>query len=118
MFLALLKDKGSVVLALAIASVGTFRFIRWLIEFVCARADVGHKRLADRLKHVELELALQREATALLFGALADRDPVNPALRDVATILRRAVPIEQTAEDLEDLLNQLRNVPGTRGRNK
>jgi hypothetical protein len=119
MFVSLLSaNRGSLLIAIAIAVVGTLRFARWAVEFVCARADVGHARLGDRLKHVELELALQREATALLFGALADRDPVNPALRDVASILRRAVPLEKSAEDLANLLEQLRNVPGTRGRNR
>lgn len=95
------------------------RFIRWLAEFVAARHDNRSDRLDKqerdledrfnaRLRHVEQDLDRYREATMLLVNALAERDPQNKALSDVARILRTTVPISPADPDLDELILRAR----------
>lgn len=105
-----------------------FRFIRWAVEFVCKRLDLRSARIDERekalehkfnsrLAHVEKELELYREALMFLVNAVAANDPANPALREVSKILRQSYqPPEKSAEQLDDLIGQLNDVPGTRKR--
>lgn len=107
----------------------TFRFIRWLAEFVARRLDARSDRLERReknieerydarLKHVEADLDRYRSATMMLLKAIAEIDPKNSALGDVARILRSTVPVVPPSDDLDGLIDKLRAVPGTReGRN-
>lgn len=104
------------------------RFLRWAIEFVCKRLDLRSARMDereaalerkfnDRLRHVEDELELYREALMFLVNAVADKDPANPALREVTQILRQVYrPPERAADDLDHLINKLDGEPGTRKR--
>lgn len=103
--------------AIAIAAIvhALFRFLRWIIEFLAARMDVGHKRLADRLEHVEQELDAFREATMLMIGVVAKTDPTNPALARVARIIRQTAPI--TRLDTDELVERLSTIPGTKEEN-
>src|SRR5690348_8334767 len=106
------------------------RFLRWAIELVCkrldhraARMDERERTLEDkfnsRLAHVERELELYREALMFLVNAVAANDPANPALQEVSKILRQAYqPPKKSADQLDDLLSQLHDVPGTKGRGK
>jgi hypothetical protein len=98
---------------------GTLRFIRWLVEFICKRQDIRTGRLDDRernlearfnarLAHVEQELELYREATARLVQRVAEVFPADPVLRDVAEILRKAIPFDNMDADLERLVRQAR----------
>jgi hypothetical protein len=97
-----------------LAAWGGLRFIRWLVEFAFKRMDVRATRLDtrekalearfnDRLRHVELELNRYRQATMLLVNALAERDPTNRVLSEVARILNTAIPIVPPRPDLENL---------------
>jgi hypothetical protein len=100
-----------------IGVMGGFRFIRWLVEFVCKRFDLKTARLDsrekaleakfnDRLRHVEHELDRYRKATMLLVNALAVRDPQNVALSQVAEILRSTMFVQASDASLNDLVRQ------------
>lgn len=93
---------------------GGLRFLRWAIEFVCKRMDLRSTRLDtrekaletrfnDRLRHVETELDRYRRATMLLVNALAERNPKDPALIEVARILGSAVPMPPYNPSLDEL---------------
>lgn len=94
------------------------RFVRWMVEFVAKRLDIRAARIDereraletkfnDRLRHVERELEQYREALTFLLNAVAEKDPANPALREVSKILRRAWPARpQDSEELNDLIRQ------------
>lgn len=105
-----------------IGSLGAFRFARWAVEFVWARLDIRHSRLAakeralesrydDRLRHLEDELARTQRALTLLMNDTARRDPGNQILQQVAELLH---PLEaafkvtdnKPAPDLDALLAQ------------
>jgi guanylate kinase len=103
--------------ALAIAFASALRFLKWLVPFICQRLDERadridereqrvERRMVKRLEHVEHELELYREALMLLFNRMAEKDPADPVLRDVAAILRRAVPINFNEPD-QDLIDKL-----------
>lgn len=111
---------GPRLVALAIAAAAALQFFRWAVEFVCRRMDARADRLDQRersielrfdsrLKHLELEVEQFREATMLLFGVLAEQDPANPALRDVAKILRKAWPATASSPtgDMAELLAKI-----------
>lgn len=77
---------------------GGLRFIRWLIEFSCARMDARNGRLDEReralekrydarLKHLEDELGRTRRALMLLLNDTASKNPANPVLVRVAELL-------------------------------
>lgn len=109
--------RGSLAVAAAIAFAALLRFLKWLVPFICQRLDqradridereqAVERRMVKRLEHVEHELELYREALMLLFNRMAEKDPADPVLRDVARILRRAVPIDFGEPD-QDLIDQL-----------
>lgn len=91
-----------------------FRFLRFLIEFIFRRLDVNHGRLAERLRHVEYELDAYREATMLMIGVVAEKDPDNPALLRVARLLSKITP--HATLELDELEARLR-ATGPRGGN-
>lgn len=114
---AIAGSRGPLALALAIAFAAALRFLKWLVPFVCQRLDqradrleareqAVERRMVARLEHVELELELYREALMLLFNRMAEKDPADPVLRDVARILRQAVPLDLSEPD-QDLIDKL-----------
>jgi hypothetical protein len=102
---------GPRILAASIALVGAMKFAKWLIEFVTARMDVGHKRLADRLEHVEMELAATREALMLMINHAAERHPGDKVLQQVARILSTIAP--KPKRDLDEIVDRLNAMPGS-----
>lgn len=104
------------------------RGFRWAVEFMTGRLDKRASALEDRerllerrfdarLRHLEKELEQYREATMVLVNALAERDPANPALKEVAQILRRAVPREpELPEDIADYIDRIDTADRNRGR--
>lgn len=116
---AIAATRGSFAIALAIGFASALRFLKWLVPFICQRLDeradridereqAVERRMVKRLEHVEHELEKYREALMLLFNRMAEKDPADPVLRDVARILRRAVPInwEEPDQDLIDRLDE------------
>lgn len=114
---AIAGTRGSYALAIAIVFAATLRFLKWLLPFVAQRIDARaewidgrekaiERRMIKRLEHVEHELANYSEALMLLFNRMAEKDPTDPVLLDVARILRRAVPID-LAEPDQDLIDKL-----------
>lgn len=121
----LTASAGGYAVAVAIGGAGVLRFVRWLIEFIARRLDIRadridareeaiERRMIKRLEHVERELEATREALMLMINRMAEKDPADPVLRDVARILRNAIPIVERRDDLEGLIEQLGAVPGTR----
>jgi hypothetical protein len=110
-----LWGSGGVALAILIVGVLTavLRFLKWLIEFVTERLDVGRVQLGQRLEHVEQELDAFREAAMLLLSELAKIDPDNAALFRVARMLRQTPPI--TGAGLDELERRLAAMPGKEG---
>ena len=108
---AVATSAGPKILGASIMVVGTLRFVKWLIEFVTVRLDVGHGRLADRLEHVEIELAATREALMLMINRAALKDPQDPTLRDVARILSTIAP--RPKRDLDEIVERLNAMPGS-----
>lgn len=91
---------------------GIGRGVRWLFEFCVGRIDKRSEALAmrekeferklnERVGKLEGELAIYREATMLLVNALASKDPSNPALQQVARLLRQALPLPPSDPALE-----------------
>jgi hypothetical protein len=111
-----LPSAGGGAIALSIFLVGlitaSFRFLKWLIVFVCDRLDIGRAELGKRLRHVEQELDAFREVAMTLLAALAKADPDNPALAHAARILRQTPPI--TEFEIGELVERLHDIPGTR----
>lgn len=110
-----LAQGGPRLIAAAIAFVGTLRFIKWAAPFVFERLDARADRIDKReleiqrrfnlrLRHVELELDRYRRATMALVNALAKKDPANPVLTEVATILSSAMPMVPEDPELDQLL--------------
>lgn len=109
---------ASPVVGLGIGIWGVLRFLRWAVEFAYKRMDIRasqldtreesiERKFNDRLKHVENELSRYRHATMLLVNALADRDPTNRVLTEVARLLNTAIPIPASNKDLDDLVDRL-----------
>lgn len=103
---------GGKSVAIAIGALGVLRFIKWLTVLVFQRIDVGDKRLALRLKHVEEELGAYREVALLMIGVVANIEPDNPALATAASILRNIPP--RPTLNLEELVERLAAMPGTK----
>lgn len=112
---ALATQGGPRLIAVAVAFLGGLKFVKWAVEFGCSRLDARaaavlarelavEKRFNQRLKHVEIELALYREATMRLVTAFAEFDPTNSVLSDVAKILRRASPTVPPDPELDNLM--------------
>lgn len=114
---AVAGSRGSLALAIAIAFAAALRFLKWFVPFICQRLDeradridareqAVERRMIKRLEHVEGELEKYREAVMLLINRMAEKDPADPVLRDVARILRKAVPIDFGEPD-QDLIDKL-----------
>jgi hypothetical protein len=107
-WVAILGGRGGYAIAWAIGLTAVLRFLKWLLPFVFDRLDVARGNLGKRLKHVELELEVTREALFMMLNRMAERYPADPVLVDVARILRRAWPAETPRFDPDsDLLNKL-----------
>lgn len=94
-----------------IAVFAVLKFVRWLVEFIYARLDVGHARISSRLAHVEQELDAWREFGMVMMHALARIDPDNPALAHAAQLLRKTAPI--ATMDLDELMERLDGIEGS-----
>ena len=105
-------SRSGYALAIAIVTAALLRFLKWLLEFTFARLDLGHKRIADRLAHVEQELDAWREFGMVMMHALARIDPDNPALAHAAQLLRKTAP--RASMDLDELISRLDAIPGTK----
>jgi hypothetical protein len=105
---------GAIALALFLVGVITavFRFLKWLIIFVCDRLDIGREELWKRVKHLEQEMDDWREVAMSLLAALAKVDPDNPALLHATRILRQKTPI--ATQDLDELVDRLNQIPGSK----
>lgn len=121
---ALATQGGPRLIAVSIAFVGGLRFVKWAVPFAFERLDhraaaldarekAVEARFNSRLKHVEQELALYREATMLLVGAFAEIQPANPVLSEVAKILRRVTPVVAPTAELDGLIDRLAGDAGT-----
>lgn len=104
---------GGKSIAIAMLGLGALRFVKWLTVLAFQRIDVGDKRLAQRLKHVEEELGAYREVALLMIGVVANIEPGNPALATAASILRNIPP--RPTLNLEELVDRLAAMPGTKG---
>jgi hypothetical protein len=107
-----------------------FRFIRWGVEFIFSRTDIRATRMDvrekalelrfnERLRHVERELELYRDALMFLVNHVAERDPANPALQHVSRMLRGAWPVHnpvtnKSGDDCSDVIDKLNKVPGVK----
>jgi hypothetical protein len=73
-------------------------------------------RFNERLKHVEKELTLYRDALMFLVNHVAEKDPVNPALQHVSRMLRGAWPAkpfgDETGDPATDVLDALQDAGG------
>jgi hypothetical protein len=96
-----------------------FRFLRWAVEFSCGRIDMRSNRVERRERELEervnvelsqmrAELGLYREATMVLVEALSKKDPTNPALTQIAKLLRSAIPIAPHNPSFDDLLRDIK----------
>lgn len=103
---------GGKSIAIAMLGVAVLRFIKWLTVLAFQRIDVGDKRLALRLKHVEEELGAYREVALLMIGVVANIEPGNPALTTAASILRNIPP--RPTLTVDELVERLAAVPGTK----
>lgn len=93
------------------------RGVRWVFEFCVGRIDKRQEALAmreqaferklnERVSKLEQELAIYREATMLLVNALASKDPSNPALQQVARLLRNTIPLPSPDPELEETMRR------------